>query len=152
MSINVLHGHNGCEPSAEHFGVMFTVNGQRCCSDYEGEFCRRDGVFDRAAAERQCVAARAFLEAQVSAEEPGRIFVTLERGALCHDCLAMHPEVDLGADETQVWDEYSGGWTGQPKCIDCKLSIPVYVDGSEGNCSCCDEKPCAPGCPKAGVR
>lgn len=58
-----------------------------------------------------------------------RIFVDTDDGCICQDCLPSHPEIDVSDDATQVWQEYSDGWLAPCVCVDCKLSIPVYVDG-----------------------
>jgi hypothetical protein len=75
--------------------------------------------------------ARADYEAAIkAADEPAKhegIFVANADGTFyCADCIPA--EVDVSLDETQVWQEYSSGWTAPCVCRECKLSIPVYVD------------------------
>jgi hypothetical protein len=56
------------------------------------------------------------------------IFVANADGTYtCGPCLP--DDVDPGANDVQVWDTYSRGWTGPVLCCKCKLSIPVYVEG-----------------------
>lgn len=54
-----MHRHSGCRPDPELFGIIwFAPGAKRCCSDHEGDFKKKDGTFDREAAERQCVLSR----------------------------------------------------------------------------------------------
>ena len=66
------------------------------------------------------------------AKLPKGLFVTLERDGkemcYCRDC---KPEnVNEGADDVYVWEHYSSGWLSAPICDGCKLSLPVYCDGT----------------------
>jgi hypothetical protein len=60
-----------------------------------------------------------------AADEPPKhegIFVANADGTFyCADCIPV--EVDVSLDETQVWQEYSSGWTAPCVCRECKLSI-----------------------------
>jgi hypothetical protein len=47
-------------------------------------------------------------------------------GFLCSDCMPL--DTDISADEVDVWEEGSHGWTGPVLCNECHLSIPVYID------------------------
>lgn len=60
-----------------------------------------------------------------------RLFVAERSGThVCQDCFAEAGITDevLSSEDTEVWEERSHGWVGQPLCRLCKLSIPVYVD------------------------
>ena len=67
----------------------------------------------------------------VDVEPPAKnagIFVANDDGTyFCSDCIP--DTVDVSLDSVQVWEVGSHGWTGQPKCCVCHLSIEVYVDG-----------------------
>jgi hypothetical protein len=43
----------------------------------------------------------------------------------CQDCIPS--DVDLGADDVQVWQEHSEDWLAPQVCSECGFSIPVYV-------------------------
>lgn len=57
------------------------------------------------------------------------LFVTTPEGALCDDCIPAELRARMGDDDVEVWEEGSGGWIAPVICKECKLSIPVYVDG-----------------------
>ena len=52
----------------------------------------------------------------------------------CQEC-SNEAGVDWGADETQVWEEFSDGWIAPVICRECQLSIAVYVNGVSGQAS-----------------
>lgn len=39
----------------------------------------------------------------------------------------------LGDGDVETWCYLSDGWTAGPICDECRLAIPVYVDGREGD-------------------
>lgn len=53
---------------------------------------------------------------------------------MCGSCLALHPEIDVSADETQVWCVESYGWLGPIECIECGDEIPVIVEDGQDEC------------------
>jgi len=71
--------------------------------------------------------ARADYEAAIKAAD-ARIFVANADGTFyCNDCIPA--DLDVGSFDVETWEEYSSGWTAPCVCRECKLSIPVYVDG-----------------------
>jgi len=54
---------------------------------------------------------------------------------LCAECLntPAHDELRarLGDVDVDVWEEFSDGWLSAPVCAECKLSLPVYVNGND---------------------
>lgn len=56
------------------------------------------------------------------------IFVALPGGTfLCSSCLAVHPEIDPGDPQTDVWEVGGYGWTGPVECGECKHEIDVVI-------------------------
>lgn len=56
------------------------------------------------------------------------IFVANADGTFtCADCIPA--DLDVGSSGVETWEEHSHGWTAPCVCRECKLSIPVYVDG-----------------------
>lgn len=60
----------------------------------------------------------------------GYVFVALADGFLCEEC-ARDAQLDLGSDDVQTWEVGGDGWLGPCVCNECKLSIPVIVNGDE---------------------
>ena len=68
--------------------------------------------------------------------EYGDVFVAMDDFFLCQAC-ATADSIDLGDDDVQTWEVGGRGWTSPCVCRDCKLSIPVIIDGF-GRCPKCD--------------
>lgn len=47
------------------------------------------------------------------------------------ECCARLRKIDLGDPKVEVWECMSGGWLSPVVCADCRLSLPVIVDGDE---------------------
>lgn len=59
----------------------------------------------------------------------GVVFAVLDGDVVvCQPC-AKARGVDLGDDRVETWEVGGAGWLGPRVCADCKLSIPVVVDG-----------------------
>lgn len=65
------------------------------------------------------------------------IFVTNlppKNETVCFGCLSMDEATYVkttDSDAFQIWEEYSDGWVSAPVCDRCKLSLPVFVDGTQ---------------------
>jgi hypothetical protein len=66
-----------------------------------------------------------------SERDAPRIFVALEDGFVCEDCLPDELRARLGDADVEVWAEGSDGWLGPVVCRACGRRIPVVVDGFE---------------------
>lgn len=81
--------------------------------------------------------APALLEALNAAatEKRPEYFIALKGGKfLCGECNEHRPaatKLDVSLDEVEVWEEGGHGWLAPVVCVDCHLSIPVYIDGKE---------------------
>lgn len=59
----------------------------------------------------------------------GEQFAVMEDGRIYCEACARRQGIDLCSDAVPTWDVGSTGWTAPCVCVECKLAIPVYVNG-----------------------